>query len=218
MNEQLPYQTPSGQPHAVETPAASVEPAVPWTDVVGAAAQVLAANHSYTGLRAFVGACDVFAAARAGSIGKKCAGILPTRMCVACPHVWTPFVMPPLRAFSRPWLPSIAAATCASMTILTLDKQSVFCYCIQQPYTYSMIRTQIYLPDSLAQRIAFEAVKTNSTKARVVRELLEAGLRHCGGETAQEALRSLVRIGQRLKAQGPADLSSNLDNYLYEHD
>jgi predicted DNA-binding protein len=81
-----------------------------------------------------------------------------------------------------------------------------------------MIRTQIYLPNTLAQRIAIEAVKTNTTKAHVVRELLEAGFRQRSGETAQEALRSLVNIGRRFNARGPADLSSNIDTYLYEQD
>jgi hypothetical protein len=83
---------------------------------------------------------------------------------------------------------------------------------------YFMIRTQISLPKTLAQRIALEALKANKPIARVICDLLEAGFRQRSGETAQEAVRSLMAIGQQLKAHGPADLSSKIDHYLYDQD
>jgi hypothetical protein len=77
-----------------------------------------------------------------------------------------------------------------------------------------MIRTQIYVPKDLYQRIQLKAEQANKPAAQLVRELLEEGLRRRQRETAGDALLRLARIG----GKGPADLSSRIDDYLYGED
>lgn len=77
-----------------------------------------------------------------------------------------------------------------------------------------MMRTQIYLPKQLYQRIADVARKGRKPKAQVIRDLLEQGLdreRHDRAVSAGEALQRLVQIS----ARGPRDLSRDIDRYLY---
>jgi hypothetical protein len=78
-----------------------------------------------------------------------------------------------------------------------------------------MIRTQLYLPKSLMQRIALEALKAQKPKAEIVRELLQESLERRKADDAPSALQSLATLGKQLKARGPADLSERLDDYLY---
>lgn len=82
-----------------------------------------------------------------------------------------------------------------------------------------MIRTFIYFPEELNQEIEHLAKKTNRSKATVIREALEEGLtfmkRQKGGGI--EALTKIAKLGEKIKAKGPKDLSSNLDQYLWEN-
>jgi hypothetical protein len=66
-------------------------------------------------------------------------------------------------------------------------------------------------------RIELEALKAKQPKAKVVRDLLQEGLARRSGETAPDALQSLVTLGHQLKAHGPVDLSTRLDDYLYDN-
>lgn len=79
-----------------------------------------------------------------------------------------------------------------------------------------MMRTQIYLPKSLYQRIGLLANQANKPTAAVVRELLVKGLEHHQEQTIGQALGRLVTLGAQLKVTGPTDLSTNLDHYLYD--
>lgn len=79
-------------------------------------------------------------------------------------------------------------------------------------YISHMIRTQIYLPKHLYQNMQLIAQRENKSVAEVIRELLNQALsqeteQHDAGKT----LLALAKLGGR----GPADLSVNLDNYLY---
>lgn len=87
-------------------------------------------------------------------------------------------------------------------------------YTLRQPYTI-MIRTQLSLSKSLAQRITLEALKAQKPKAALVRELLQESLERRAPGHARGALQSLVTFGEQLDARGPADLSTHLDDYLY---
>ena len=79
-----------------------------------------------------------------------------------------------------------------------------------------MIRTQIYLPRPLSQAIENEASRTGKPKAQVIRELLTKSLSQAAGTSAGDALLRLADLGTKLQVNGPSDLSTNLDNYLYE--
>lgn len=79
-----------------------------------------------------------------------------------------------------------------------------------------MFRTQVYLPKPLYHRIGELARKTQKPKAQVIRELLEQGMEGRRQQTIGQALQGLVQIGQEMKVKGPADLSSNIDHYLYD--
>jgi len=80
-----------------------------------------------------------------------------------------------------------------------------------------MIRTQIYLPKELYQNLNLTAKKENKTKAQVIREALNEGLKKKRGNAAG-ALLELAQLGKKLKLKGPKDLSQNIDKYLYEDD
>ena len=83
-------------------------------------------------------------------------------------------------------------------------------------YIRCMIRTQIYLPKELYQEVAFRAKRENKPKASVIRDALSRGFGKKREQTVGEALIALARLGKKLKASGPTDLSTNHDKYLYE--
>jgi len=79
-----------------------------------------------------------------------------------------------------------------------------------------MIRTQVYLTEPLYKSINQLADKENKPAARVVRELLEAGLEKKKAVSAKEAFMEIVRIGKKAGLRGPTDLSVSIDKILYE--
>ncbi|GHE08539.1 ribbon-helix-helix domain-containing protein [Streptomyces alanosinicus] len=79
-----------------------------------------------------------------------------------------------------------------------------------------MVRTQIYLPRSLYDRIQLRAEREHTSMGQVIRELLEDKVFHRKPrETAGDALLRLAKLGEKLRFHGPADLSTRLDDYLY---
>jgi len=82
-----------------------------------------------------------------------------------------------------------------------------------------MIRTQIYLTDEQKQDIELRAKRQNKAEAEVIRELLDTG-RHASPRIDQEstgdALLRLAKLGEKLHVKAPADLSSRIDEYLYD--
>ena len=79
-----------------------------------------------------------------------------------------------------------------------------------------MIRTQIYLPKELYQEIALRAKLEDKSKASIIREALSIKLKKKKQQTVGQALLELAKLGKKLKARGPRDLSTNHDKYLYE--
>lgn len=78
-------------------------------------------------------------------------------------------------------------------------------------YMY-MIRTQVYLPKDLYQQVDIVSRKENKAKAAIIRELLAVGLRKKKSQIkVKEAFLELAKIA----GEGPKDLSSHLDDYLY---
>jgi hypothetical protein len=74
-----------------------------------------------------------------------------------------------------------------------------------------MIRTQVYLPKTLYQRIQLKAEHDHKPAAQVIRELLAQGITSREGSSGE----GLLRIAQHAATRGPADLSRRIDDYLY---
>ena len=77
-----------------------------------------------------------------------------------------------------------------------------------------MIQKQISLPEELDQQIRERAKLLKESEERVIRELLEEGLKKPKQQwkNAGDALSSLSELG----IKGPKDLALNHDKYLYE--
>ena len=75
-----------------------------------------------------------------------------------------------------------------------------------------MLRTQLYLPEELRQQIDVVARKEKKPAAQVIRELLKVGI----DTKEQESIGTAFKRLSNLRAKGPADLSTNIDKYLYE--
>ena len=82
-----------------------------------------------------------------------------------------------------------------------------------------MIRTMVYLTEEQARDIKLKAQREQRPKAEVIRELISAGQKASprqGRESTGEALLRLAKLGEKLQVKAPADLSSRVDDYLYD--
>jgi predicted DNA-binding protein len=77
-----------------------------------------------------------------------------------------------------------------------------------------MIQKHISLPEELDQKIQQRAKLLKESEERVIRELIEQGLKTAKPLSLGESLRQLANLG----IKGPKDLSQNIDKYLYEED
>ncbi len=77
-----------------------------------------------------------------------------------------------------------------------------------------MIRTQLYLPKEEHRELIQVAKQKKQPMAEVIRTFIKRGLKleKSIDRTGREAMRALANL--KLKG-GPADLSQNLDHYLY---
>lgn len=77
-----------------------------------------------------------------------------------------------------------------------------------------MIRTQIYLDESIYRDLTTLAKQENKAMAQVTREILKDGLtkRRTVDRSGKTALLRLLDL--RITG-GPPDLSTNIDHYLY---
>ena len=83
---------------------------------------------------------------------------------------------------------------------------------MHQLYTTSMIRTQIYIPETLHERAKLIAKNKKQSLANVYRSFITQGLESTQQKQAQKGLDFLINL--KLKG-GPKDLSTNIDHYLY---
>jgi hypothetical protein len=81
-----------------------------------------------------------------------------------------------------------------------------------------MIRTQVYLTPQQVQEIRLLAASTKKRQAEVIRDVIQAGLKNqtMGQRGSAKGLLALAELGRKLKVQGPGDLSTNHDAYLYD--
>jgi hypothetical protein len=82
-----------------------------------------------------------------------------------------------------------------------------------------MIRTMVYLTEEQARDIKLTAKREQRPEAEVIRELISKGQKvssRQGRESTGEALLRLATLGEKLQVKAPADLSSRIDEYLYD--
>ena len=76
-----------------------------------------------------------------------------------------------------------------------------------------MIRTQIYLPESLHKSVHFLAKRRGVKASQLIRELLEEGIRKMR-EEERGGIDFLFKL-TKYKAKAPKDLSKSIDKYVY---
>ena len=83
-----------------------------------------------------------------------------------------------------------------------------------------MLRTYLYIPEHLQQKISYTAKNQNKSKAEVIRQALEKGITQVtqqGTASAQVLLR-LAELGKQQNLRGPKDSSEKMDQYLWDKD
>lgn len=76
-----------------------------------------------------------------------------------------------------------------------------------------MIRTQIYIPDELHQAAKTIAKRKKAPLAHILRSFIFAGVKEEKRKLKSKPLSRLAKLGI---TEGPHDLSSNMDKYLYQ--
>lgn len=83
-----------------------------------------------------------------------------------------------------------------------------------------MLKTYLYIPDYLEDRINRTAELQKKSKAEVMRQALEKGIvsvQHQGTASA-EVLLKIAALGKKNKVTGPKDSSIRMDEYLWDKD
>jgi hypothetical protein len=89
-------------------------------------------------------------------------------------------------------------------------------------YTYNMIRTQIYLPQQQHDHLKALALKKRTSMSSVVRQLIDEkiGPNVQAGNINEKIgpgqwLLNQAKQAEKMGFQGPSDLASKVDEYLY---
>lgn len=80
-----------------------------------------------------------------------------------------------------------------------------------------MLKTYLYIPQQLEEKINLTAKTQKKSKAEVMRQALEKGITAVQqqGTASVGALLKIAEIGMKYKPKGPKNLSANLDKYLW---
>ena len=80
-----------------------------------------------------------------------------------------------------------------------------------------MLKTYLYIPDELNEKINRAANAQKKSKAEIIRRALEKGIgaEEQGKNAGVEALFKLAELAKKYKIKGPRDLSVNHDYYLW---
>jgi len=83
-----------------------------------------------------------------------------------------------------------------------------------------MLKTYLYIPEQLEQKINVTAKTKNKSKAEVIRQALEKGITYVAqqGTASAQILLKLAELGKRNKLQGPKDSSVKIDDLLWDKD
>jgi predicted DNA-binding protein len=84
-------------------------------------------------------------------------------------------------------------------------------------YIIYMLKTYLYIPDNLRDKITQTAQNQNKSKAEVIRQALEKGITAVSqqGTASAQALLRIKEVGKKFHPKGPKDLSAKLDQYLW---
>ncbi|PJE63733.1 hypothetical protein COU89_01715 [Candidatus Roizmanbacteria bacterium CG10_big_fil_rev_8_21_14_0_10_45_7] len=80
-----------------------------------------------------------------------------------------------------------------------------------------MLKTYLYVPEDLADKISFTAKSQNKSKAEVIRQAIEKGIASVQqqGTASAQVLLKLAELGKRHPLQGPKDSSERIDELLW---
>ena len=80
-----------------------------------------------------------------------------------------------------------------------------------------MLKSYLYIPEHLQDKIVFTAKTQNKSKAEILREALEEGLNAIAKKQngGTEILIKLTEIGKKYGVKSPVDASVNHDYYLW---
>lgn len=83
-----------------------------------------------------------------------------------------------------------------------------------------MLKTYLYIPEQLEQKIILTAKTQNKSKAEVIRQAIEKGIISVGqqGTASAQILFKLAELGKRYNLQGPKDSSTRIDELLWSKD
>lgn len=83
-----------------------------------------------------------------------------------------------------------------------------------------MLKTYLYIPEQLEQKINFTAATQNKSKAEVIRLALERGISIIAqqGTASAQILLKLTELGKKNTFQGPIDSSDRIDELLWGKD
>ena len=83
-----------------------------------------------------------------------------------------------------------------------------------------MLKTYLYIPEHLEEKIILTAKTQNKSKAEIIRQALEKGIKivQHQGNASIDVLFKLEKLGKKYKIKGPKDAVEHFDNYLYGKD
>lgn len=83
-----------------------------------------------------------------------------------------------------------------------------------------MLKTYLYIPEQLEEKIIHTAKAQNKSKAEVIRQALEKGIAtmQYEGTASAEVLLKIADLGKKYNVKGPKDSSTRMDEYLWDKD
>lgn len=83
-----------------------------------------------------------------------------------------------------------------------------------------MLKTYLYVPDSLEEKIRYAAELQKKSKAEIMRQALEKGIASVQyqGTASAEVLLKIAELGKKNNVRGPKDSSVKMDEYLWDRD
>lgn len=83
-----------------------------------------------------------------------------------------------------------------------------------------MLKTYLYIPEQLEEKINYTAKAQNKSKAEIIRQALEKGITaiQYQGTASAEVLLKIAELGEKNKVKGPHDSSTRMDEYLWDKD
>ena len=83
-----------------------------------------------------------------------------------------------------------------------------------------MLKTYLYIPEQLEEKLKLTAKTQHKSKAEVMRQALEKGISVVAqqGTASAQVLLKIAELGKKYKVKGPKDAVERFDEYLYGRD